>query len=1043
MLICHGTILAHKNIHIDRSGAGSSSGSGGSSGGSSSGSSSGSNGNGSSSSGSGGGTSSGRGGGSVVGSGGNGGYGGYGGNGGNGGTRAERGVGRHVWSDAGTNSPTTASRSGRLCCFDVQGEIIATGSTNGAIRFYRTYRDGGRIKSEYLMAIVPPSEEKSLCVPITALKFSACSKFLAAGTLIGRVIVFNVVESGSLNFLTSHDNHSGYAVTALCWSPMSQTSILFSGCKGGLVYEMNVEKLCGNHSSTLLSGNLRRISLGLLDFASSLTGINQPNILSPDITQVYSATNNITAVSCSVMNDQTNGLMNILLVSSEHEVFLFHLPCKQNVTPRFRQLLPTTNKSESQKPERQLFWSSCNFLADDENVTSRIIALTATGAMEPMLVIYSLMGKVLQEVPLCQCAAPRFTSVVSGFQSLSMFDSPGYQQLALGTTVESNPVIINTLSMGCQILTPLSLDALLTIIDGNVIFLLRSMVEVDVVEAWELQAPQTLLFRPVHLSASAPLRPVKTFSLRVHELLSHFKKAWLMHNQLSADTATTDIEDSSSDEANVRGRPDTRTVVVENAMRSGTYVSRSDPSTKDTVRSYPSIVTAVIDVKKLHDQQCRRDQDKQFMNKINDLDGLVESSLSLMNSELEQIVFADTVARKNGRSIFNMNLDDVIRNGVSLPKMISLSISEQSLQELHELHDTMNLLDDEASNRVQFLQSVYESEVISIDSFSVEQLLQLVDRDLLAADVLLHPNSVRKFPPRNEWDAAPLCDLVPEEQLSNVLDEVDHAVSLTAALLNTVRPSALYESSTAGYFGDHNNQGFRKLSLNSRNGHVSDPSDDGQLRGAPSEMEDEVHDTSWLMDVGGTWLEAAWETAHVPTCSTGPSAAPVIIFSREQELYHRLRDFESVRLCPAPDMEHDGVFPFSSEHLVVISTSSCQRLPSNYWRRQIFKERTVMEEMDIDQIIPDLTPVRHRGTYSVDLFVTNGCGIIFEFIGDGVPAVAGFKPIISDTFIGPAEACGLIGCGDVLVAIDEEYLCTRTLDAAATMISQLEFSGEV
>jgi hypothetical protein len=324
-----------------------------------------------------------------------------------------------------------------------------------------------------------------------------------------------------------------------------------------------------------------------------------------------------------------------------------------------------------------------------------------------------------------------------------------------------------------------------------------------------------------------------------------------------------------------------------------------------------------------------------------------------------------------------------------------------------------------------------------------------------------------------------------ESVLSEMMDEVDDIVASTGSLMESIPSprasramSAADSDVNADNAGNHEQLIYRKISSLTRNRHVFASPDNGDAQsqgkdspsGEASPAGKNNDRTDWLMDTGGTWLEKVWditasaiEGSNIFTDVGGMDETGTNpwtdVDSKESIMYTRLQAFKrsgghggSEQISrPSPTEKADSLLPVRYWRTNIRR----ERLISDYYHSPIGNGKsmnspvtsTVRVHIRADTYVQSLfIPQRHKGTYDVQLYLANGCGIVFEFVGDGVPIVADFKSVSTqpnEYTPGPAEVCGLIEHGDLLVAIDEVYLSSKTLDEAATMISRLELFGEV
>ena len=211
----------------------------------------------------------------------------------------------------------------RISCIDYSDDLLAVGNTRGAIHFYKLVAKYTRLRSESVLQVAPPAYDTSLNVPLTCIRFSHCSKYLSVGTVLGVVLVFDFGDSARLNIKYKHDDHSGRAISALCWS--LDSTKLFSGCIGGSVIEFMINNKDDNPSDQWSASQLA------IQFANKF--IMQSS--SSTTTVICQCEEIIRHLDCSFSENSSCGPADLLLVSVAHHTLLFQLPKAKNSIPRF------------------------------------------------------------------------------------------------------------------------------------------------------------------------------------------------------------------------------------------------------------------------------------------------------------------------------------------------------------------------------------------------------------------------------------------------------------------------------------------------------------------------------------------------------------------------------------------------------------------------------------------------------------------------------------------------------------------------------------
>ena len=198
----------------------------------------------------------------------------------------------------------------RISCVDYNSNWVAVGNARGAIFFYRLLSKATRLRPELALHVAPPANDKTLNVTLTCIRFSRCQTYLAVGTALGGVLVFNLRDKSRLDIKCQHDDHRGEAISALCWS--SDSSKLFSGCIGGTVIEFIITESTSDWGRTATS-----TSAMALNFASALLMGKKNNTLICNCEEI------VRQIECSHSDSCSCGEADILLVSAARHILLF------------------------------------------------------------------------------------------------------------------------------------------------------------------------------------------------------------------------------------------------------------------------------------------------------------------------------------------------------------------------------------------------------------------------------------------------------------------------------------------------------------------------------------------------------------------------------------------------------------------------------------------------------------------------------------------------------------------------------------------------
>lgn len=289
----------------------------------------------------------------------------------------------------------------RVTCVDIGSELIICGTARGDIKLYSHALCVGssRFSLQQELHLAPPQNDVSLQVPVTCLKLSPKSHYLAAGTAKGTVLMFDmnvtdrngqIKKNAEMKIVYCHEEHAGRAVTSLCWS--LSWGKLFSGCNRGLVIELDCSSILKDYSPSISSPSSSSssspsssssssssslsfptsstasllLSSSSLLFAKSLVGV-KPTI------QVCQCSYSVHQIDCSIVEANViNGNtihVDLVLVSAGHQTLLFQIPHSSSITPRSRDIAPVATLLKSHSLQES-FSSSCCFInSSDEALT--------------------------------------------------------------------------------------------------------------------------------------------------------------------------------------------------------------------------------------------------------------------------------------------------------------------------------------------------------------------------------------------------------------------------------------------------------------------------------------------------------------------------------------------------------------------------------------------------------------------------------------------------------------------------------------------------
>jgi hypothetical protein len=232
----------------------------------------------------------------------------------------------------------------QITCIDMIDNIVVAGRLNGTISFYHIKSNKCRMKlvefdrlglSDGFSLLIDNSSIKST---ITTIRISPCMKYIATGTIKGKVMIIDISKScfndGKISFriVYSHELHNGLPVSALTWSVSSNK--LFSGCNGGLVIEINCLDIPNFISSNIISQPLS------FDISS---------IFGKKVTNIVCKTNMpIRQIECSI--SETKDLIeyvDLVIVSTGLQTFLFQLPSNDKYKSNFKELTFELDKTDA------------------------------------------------------------------------------------------------------------------------------------------------------------------------------------------------------------------------------------------------------------------------------------------------------------------------------------------------------------------------------------------------------------------------------------------------------------------------------------------------------------------------------------------------------------------------------------------------------------------------------------------------------------------------------------------------------------------------
>lgn len=355
----------------------------------------------------------------------------------------------------------------RISCVDYNSNLVAVGNARGAIFFYRLLPKATRLRPELALHVAPPANDRTLNVTLTCIRFSRCQTFLAVGTALGGVLVFNLRDKSRLDIKCQHDDHRGKAISALCWS--SDSSKLFSGCIGGTVIEFIITDSASDWGRTATS-----TSAMALNFASALLMGKKNTTLICNCEEI------VRQIECSHSDSCSCGEADILLVSAARHILLFQLPTKKDLAPRFSNIPHNATSTSNQGHHNDAadgnvdtpfdgIWSAACFCYSYASSGSQVSVSStplseATGIIVAkscesgiMLSYSSLDGEVLESFKLKgpyrrHGKEGEWDSCCLGVRCLTGFGSNDHKHLMTLITADNCVMLVNLRDMSCDYL---------------------------------------------------------------------------------------------------------------------------------------------------------------------------------------------------------------------------------------------------------------------------------------------------------------------------------------------------------------------------------------------------------------------------------------------------------------------------------------------------------------------------------------------------------------------------------------------------------------
>ena len=442
---------------------------------------------------------------------------------------------------------SSESNDFRFSCIDYTGDLIAVGNARGAIFFYKVISKATRLRPELTLHVAPPPNDKSLNVTLTCIRFSPCQTYLAVGSASGTVLVFNLKDRSRLDIKSSHDDHRGKAISALCWS--YDSSKLFSGCVGGVVIEFIFSENASDWNSSSSS-----TSAMALNFASALLMGKRSTTLICQCDEI------IRQIECAFSDTCSCGSADVLLVSVAHHSLLFQLPINKNQGPRFCDIPIHTHMKAPDEPNIEeikgenhfdnlwcastFYYSNTSTGTNNRPQIQATFIIVAQSCESGIQLVYSTLDGEVQET--FQLKGPfrartddgyGWESCCLGVRCLGTFNSNMHKHLLTLVTADNSVMLINLQDMSCDYLLDhfdYSIHAAVPN-NGKLLILYENILQ---------EMMMTDLLEVVTPTSAAP--PLKIFDSHLYLSVTYMKRCWLLRKMESERERERDMERDSN-----------------------------------------------------------------------------------------------------------------------------------------------------------------------------------------------------------------------------------------------------------------------------------------------------------------------------------------------------------------------------------------------------------------------------------------------------------------------------------------------------------------
>lgn len=589
---------------------------------------------------------------------------------------------------------------------------------------------------------------------ISCIRISSCQCKLAFGTALGEIFVFDIENIHASRLIGSHNDHKGFAVTGLCWSP--NTDLLFSGCSSGRVVEWKPEK--SKYEETISFG-----------WAKSILGFRSGNVL-------YLSSSAISKIEIAIKSgsihenesyDYQSSLLKsyLLLISTGNQTILLDIQRNYLGNGKWDSVVnKTVNIGPSIAGTLSSAASAFSYSLSTTNKVSRasgFISCRKGDSSGPEFLFCDIEGEHYQTFNL-KFISNQLTEQVTGSSYSHIYNS---KHLSHGSSLsESSKSIVpfgfkyamsSDVSGYKNLLFVITDNKQLCVIDKVqlVIQFFPFFNESAIVESIAISRNKLLVLSrdesndqdvgSIHISLYEMISqslislPIIIFNSSVYRAIVQIQRQWRRNSNSTAvwrnvnspnpvlpkiKKQSNDISGSNVSTSSQSSNYHDEDEFEENDVLSDLLYQSSHPSRYiDHVKS--SSVSEDLN-------NCHHDKLSSFQTQIDRVDSMIEKALMQADSEVETAVFDE----KNqillfsnffsGSSGLNWNIDNIAENGLPITtdergkvRSLPVNIVEQ-LQSLHNcvLEKENNLEQQKLNHRKKLLLQIYEETSSSIST---------------------------------------------------------------------------------------------------------------------------------------------------------------------------------------------------------------------------------------------------------------------------------------------------------------------------------------